>query len=352
MGTIPSTLVPWRVDGPTTLHGFDDDLVYILVCADTADPELQRQVALVSAWDVEGEGYARTIAAVPRLLAACQAVVTNWERGDLAQAARLCAEAVEAASPSAPAAKRQQAMPRKTRFVEYYRLWGGDSGSWDTDFIDIPADTPDHKLNRAIREAAAAIGWREEVPVIVGYYADADDEEDKGDDEEPSCPLAQAPANPEDRELRLADLAAKAEAAGLRAEDFDETVHDLANSISADINNAGVSDQLRYLIQEWGHEAAAREIDRLAQEKVGGKIAGDQDAGMQEPDDGDPENVACVKCGRRDLSLHINGQCAECGPREDQAPQIRAECHSDDPSGHSNNQSCLSRGNPHVYPSR
>ena len=267
MAATHSTVVPWRVDGPTTLHGYDDDLVYMLVCADTGDPELQRQVALVSAWDLEGEGYAGMIAAVPKLLAACQAVVANWEQGDLAQAARLCAEAVQTAIPAPSAALEQQDVhPGKVRCVEYYRLWGGDSGTWDTDFIDIPADTPDDNLGQAIRTAAAAIGWRDEVPVVVGYYADADEGEDE--DEEASCAPAPPGANPEDREQAITDLASKAEAAGLQAGDFDETVHDLANSISADINNAGVHDQLRYLIQEWGGEAAAREIDRLAEEKA------------------------------------------------------------------------------------
>ena len=38
--------------------------------------------------------------------------------------------------------------PGKTRRVEYYRLWGGDSGTWDTDFIEIPADTSDKRLTR------------------------------------------------------------------------------------------------------------------------------------------------------------------------------------------------------------
>ena len=33
---------------------------------------------------------------MPKLLAACQAVVANWEHGDLAHAARMCADAVEA----------------------------------------------------------------------------------------------------------------------------------------------------------------------------------------------------------------------------------------------------------------
>jgi hypothetical protein len=97
MAATNSTLVRWCVDGPTTLHGYDDDLVYMLVRTDTDDPELERQIALVSTWDIEGERYARMIAAVPRLLAACQAVVDRWEHGDLAEAARMCSEAVQAA---------------------------------------------------------------------------------------------------------------------------------------------------------------------------------------------------------------------------------------------------------------
>ena len=174
----------WVVDGPTTLHGYDDDLVYMLVRVDTSDRELEREVALVGAWDLEGERYARVIAAVPKLLAACQAVAERWEHGDLAEAARMCAEAVQQATNGA-------------------------------------------------------------------------------------SPVNQKPADAfsADRDQHLEQLVAKAEAAGLKAEDFDETVHDLASGIAADINNAGLEDQLRYLIDEWGGEAAGREIDRLAEER-------------------------------------------------------------------------------------
>jgi hypothetical protein len=107
---------------------------------------------------------------------------------------------------------------RQTRRVEYYRLWGG--GTWDTDFIDIPADTPDDQVDQAIRKATERIQWRDDPPVIVGCYND-------------------------------------------------------------------------------GH-------------------------------DGEPGSLGCVNCGRTDLPLHVNRQCAECGPDEKQAPRIRAECHSDD----------------------
>ena len=94
MGLSNQTSESWCLGGPTTLHGYDADSVYMLVRVDTDDPELQREVALVGAWDLEGERYARMIAAVPKLLAACQAVVERWQHGDLAEAARMCSEAV------------------------------------------------------------------------------------------------------------------------------------------------------------------------------------------------------------------------------------------------------------------
>lgn len=65
--------------------------------------------------------------------------------------------------------------------MEYYRLWDygrGTGGNWDTDFIDIPADTPDDKVEEAIREAASKVKWdKDESPVIVGLYCDQHDEE-------------------------------------------------------------------------------------------------------------------------------------------------------------------------------
>ena len=116
-------------------------------------------------------------AAVPRLLAACQAVVERWEHGDLAEAARMCSEAV--------------------------------------------------KMARGL-----------------GDYA-------------PDGP-AQA----------IDALLAKAEAAGLEAEDLDEVVHELAASIAADVNNSGIDGQIGYLVAQMGVQSATKQLDRLAAEKA------------------------------------------------------------------------------------
>ena len=59
---------------------------------------------------------------------------------------------------------------------------------------------------------------------------------------------------------RLVD---KAEAAGLDPEDLDDLVHDLAASVAADVNNGGLEDQIRYLVDGIGAQHAERQLDEL-----------------------------------------------------------------------------------------
>ncbi len=65
---------------------------------------------------------------------------------------------------------------KKTRQVEYFRCW--DDHTWDTDFIDIPAGTPEDKINDAVQEATLRIEWTEEAPAFVGIYCDVDKNEE------------------------------------------------------------------------------------------------------------------------------------------------------------------------------
>jgi hypothetical protein len=65
-------------------------------------------------------------------------------------------------------------MTQTVHQIEYYRLWPGNSGNsgiWDTGFIEIPAETPEDRLNHALQEAAATISWCQEKPVLVGLYS-------------------------------------------------------------------------------------------------------------------------------------------------------------------------------------
>jgi hypothetical protein len=67
----------------------------------------------------------------------------------------------------------------------------------------------------------------------------------------------------DDREAVVQRLAEKAEANGLEAEHLDDTMHDLAASIAADINNAGLEDQIRHLVAELGPQHTERRLDDL-----------------------------------------------------------------------------------------
>ena len=58
-------------------------------------------------------------------------------------------------------------------------------------------------------------------------------------------------------------LTNKADAAGLQPEDLDESVHDLAASVAADVNNSGLTDQLRYLVDGLGAQHTEQQLDEL-----------------------------------------------------------------------------------------
>jgi hypothetical protein len=61
---------------------------------------------------------ARLRVAAPELLAACRMVVDRWERGDLAEAARACAAAIDkcgAGAAGIPGGQAQETLPRLTR---------------------------------------------------------------------------------------------------------------------------------------------------------------------------------------------------------------------------------------------
>ena len=73
----------------------------------------------------------------------------------------------------------------KTITVEYYRCWAGnngDSGSWDTDYVEIPEDTPEDKMNDAIRTACDSLEWRDNIrAAFVGLYCIPDQDDVSGD---------------------------------------------------------------------------------------------------------------------------------------------------------------------------
>ena len=68
-------------------------------------------------------------------------------------------------------------------------------------------------------------------------------------------------------EQRIESLVAKADAAGLQPEDIDDLVHEFAASVAADVNNGGLDDQIRYLVEGIGAQHTERQIDELIQER-------------------------------------------------------------------------------------
>lgn len=60
-------------------------------------------------------------------------------------------------------------MSRPTREIEVYRCW--DNRTWDTEFVEIPADTPEEKIEEAAGKAALeALRHSADLPVMVGVY--------------------------------------------------------------------------------------------------------------------------------------------------------------------------------------
>jgi hypothetical protein len=69
-----------------------------------------------------------------------------------------------------------------------------------------------------------------------------------------------------DRAAVVERLTNKADAAGLQPNDFDETVHEFAASIAADVNNGGLEEQIVYLVDGLGIQHTERQLDQLIEE--------------------------------------------------------------------------------------
>lgn len=82
--------------------------------------------------------------------------------------------------PAAPIAPTPASSPpgRKMRTVEYCACW--QDRTWTTDFMDVPYDTPEDKIEDALRAAALRTDWGPRGgPVLISlYHIPPDDEED------------------------------------------------------------------------------------------------------------------------------------------------------------------------------
>jgi hypothetical protein len=71
-----------------------------------------------------------------------------------------------------------------------------------------------------------------------------------------------------DREVLVERLVDKADAAGLKPEDFDETIHEFAASTAADVNNGGLDGQIQCLVDGLKAQHAERQIDQLIDDRT------------------------------------------------------------------------------------
>ncbi len=71
----------------------------------------------------------------------------------------------------------------------------------------------------------------------------------------------------DDRVAAVERLVNKAYAAGMAAEDLDETIHELAASVAADVNNGGLEEQIAYLVDGLGAQHTERQLNELIQRR-------------------------------------------------------------------------------------
>jgi hypothetical protein len=91
--TLPTTTHtpgPWMHDWQFIVAPDPDGIHPDIYIAEIAESDEEGRVASLE----QQEANKRLIAAAPALLAVCQMVIARWERGDLAEAARACSEAV------------------------------------------------------------------------------------------------------------------------------------------------------------------------------------------------------------------------------------------------------------------
>ena len=91
----------WRLYGHS--DGMGVEAIGDFTRREAAEEAYQRIVGEPFVGSCQAGGRLKLMHAAPRLLAACQMVVDRWEHGDLAEAAKACVDAVDAAtSPSPP----------------------------------------------------------------------------------------------------------------------------------------------------------------------------------------------------------------------------------------------------------
>jgi hypothetical protein len=100
------------------------------------------------------EANARLAIAAPAMLSACRMVVARWERGDLAEAARACGDAIAQADAS-PSPQGGTHGKRPYSVLLLYPDYANDSGT-ETYYAFVDAADPIDAVTQAQRQASEA----------------------------------------------------------------------------------------------------------------------------------------------------------------------------------------------------
>jgi hypothetical protein len=162
MTDIQHTPGPWQQDWQFIVAADPDGIHPDIYLAEIAEEDSDGRIASPEQQKANG----RLIVAAPNLLAACQMVVTRWERGDLAEAARACHAAIALATVSPPQREIADDQPIANKpysVLLLYPDYANDSGK-ETYFGFVEAGDLVEAVALAQRQAAAAQGGLEIEP--------------------------------------------------------------------------------------------------------------------------------------------------------------------------------------------
>lgn len=146
---------PWTYDfNPYSLHREDDSHIAAVEIPAYEINDAEGTKIFDTNEDLPDDlqnANARLATAAPDLLAACQLVVTRWEHGDLAEAARACSDAIA----DATAAHPPRSGPRCYSVLLLYPDYANDSGT-ETYYAFVSAADPIEAVSIAQQQASAA----------------------------------------------------------------------------------------------------------------------------------------------------------------------------------------------------
>jgi hypothetical protein len=154
MTTTEHTPGPWQQSWQFIVAPDPDGIHPDIYIAEIAETDSDGRIAPPEQQKANGQ----LLVAAPNLLAACRMVVTRWENGDLAEAARECHAAVALATDGRPPwglANANAALSQPFSVLLLYPDYANDSGT-ETFYAFVEACDPQDAVALAQRQASSA----------------------------------------------------------------------------------------------------------------------------------------------------------------------------------------------------